>query len=191
MRTAARNSSTPGIAAFAFGAVAGVLAGRLLPPIAAAASGSARARAGFDPFDALAADHRRFLDLLEEMAESRSDARIQRIQLLLRLKRRLAAHAMAEEDVIYPLLADEAAASDDARKLYSEHADIKMRLYRLERMSKTGPEWASEARALREVIAEHARHEEEVDFPALRRALDEKGRTHLARDLYREKALVL
>lgn len=191
MGNAARDSSVRGLTAFAIGAVAGVLASRLLPPVAGAAAGMARVRAGRDPFDALIADHRRFLDLLDEMAESRSDARLQRTQLLLRLKRRLAAHAMAEEDVIYPLLSDEANAPDDARRLYSEHAEIKMRLYRLEHMAKNDPQWASEVRALRTLIADHARHEEEVDFPALRRALDDERRTHLARDVHREKALVL
>lgn len=178
-------------AAFAGGAAAGVVASRLAPPVAAMAAGSAWASAGRDPFEGLVADHRRFLALLLEMEQSPDGALFQRTQLLLRLKRGLAAHAMAEEDVLYPLLHDRAKGEQDAKHLYAEHADMKVFLYRLERMPKDSADWARQAATLRELVEKHARHEEEVDFPRLRAALDDAASVRFARDLHRERSLVL
>ena len=191
MRKAGTAFAGRGLAGFAAGALAGVFASRVLPPLMAAASGSARVAAGGDPFDPLIADHRKFLSLLEQMEESSQDARMHRMQLLLRLKRRLAAHAMAEEDVLYPLLSDEAKAKEDVDRLYGDHGRIKILMHRLEQFPKDDPQWVSEVRALKALITEHARQEEEVDFPALASTLDEAARQRLARDLHREKALVL
>lgn len=178
-------------AAFAGGAATALIASRLLPPVAAMATGSARLAAGDDPFESLLADHRRFLDLLTDMGQSASKESFRRTQLLLRLKRGLAAHAMAEEDVVYPLLHDAGEEEHDAKQLYSEHAEMKLLLYRLEETPKDAPAWAGHASALHRLIEEHARHEEEIDFPKLRAILDETETARLARNLHREKALVL
>ena len=183
--------STRNMAAFAGGTVAAVIDSRLLPPFFGQAVGSARAAMGRDPFEALAADHRHFVALLTEMEQSSDNATFHRTQILLRLKRRLAAHAMAEEDVVYPLLHDEAKAEHDAKHLYGEHADMKMHLYALEQMPKDDPRWVERVRALKKLVEEHARQEEEVDFPKLRQVLDEQGTMRLSRNVQREKALVL
>jgi hemerythrin superfamily protein len=116
---------------------------------------------------------------------------VQRAQLLLRLKRGLAAHAMAEEDVVYPMLQDEAGANPDPTHLYAEHAALKVLLFRLEKKVLAGDDWTEEVGALSAVLTEHARHEEEVDFPRLRDLLGREGGVTLARKISREKALVL
>jgi hemerythrin superfamily protein len=171
------------------GMLLGVLAARILPPFLAMACGDARARAGHDPFEGLIADHQRFRDLLQRMESA--GARVQRLQLLVRLKRGLAAHAMAEEDILYPMLQDEADAKPDPTHLYAEHAAMKVLLFRLEKKMLNGADWSEDVRNLRELVTEHARHEEEVDFPRLRDILDRQGSIALARKLSREKALVL
>lgn len=173
------------------GVAAGVLASRLLPPVVAMASGSVRAAAGQDALEALVSDHRRFLHLLNEMEHTGESEVLRRTQLFLRLKRGLAAHAMAEEDVAYPLLHDKAGSEQDAKDLYAEHGEMKMLLHRLEAMPKDDPRWSGEAAALKRLIEKHARQEEEVEFPKLRQALDRRERTRLSRDLQREKAVVL
>lgn len=98
--------STSSLGAFVWGAVAGAIASRLLPPLIAKGAGSVRIGVDSDPFSVLIADHRIFESLLTEMEKSANDESLRRTQLFLRLKRRLAAHAMAEEDVVYPLLHD-------------------------------------------------------------------------------------
>ncbi|SMH45823.1 hemerythrin domain-containing protein [Azospirillum agricola] len=183
--------SMQGMAAFAGGAALAVIASRLLPPLVAQMAGTARASAGRDPFDALADDHRHILALLSEMVRTPIDATVRRTQLLLRLKRRLAAHAVAEEDVVYPMLRDDAHLDEDARRLYGEHAEMKMHLFALERMAKDDPRWLAVAHELKHVVTEHIRQEETVDFPSLRRALDERAVVSLSGNVAREKALLL
>ena len=180
-----------GLAAFTTGALAAVIASRVLPPIVAQAAGAAQAAAGRDPFDGLAEDHRIILSLLDRMTSSPDNAVFDRTQLLLRLKRRLSAHAVAEEDVVYPLLHDRAHEVDDTMHLYSEHAEMKMHLFTLEQMPKSDPRWRGIATELKELIAGHVKQEEEVDFPKLRAVLDEKETAMMSGGVQREKALLL
>jgi hemerythrin superfamily protein len=183
--------STSSLGAFVWGAMAGAIGSRLLPPLIAKGAGSVRIGADGDPFSVLIADHRIFESLLTDMEKSASDEALRRTQLFLRLKRRLAAHAMAEEDVVYPLLHDKAKAAEDAKHLYAEHADIKIHLYALETLPKNDPEWVQRASALKALIVPHARHEEDVDFPKLRLILSQSEAIRLAGNVQREKALVL
>jgi len=180
--------SARSMAAFAGGAMAGVIASRILPPFMAQATGTTTDR---DPFDALAQDHWAFLSLLREMEESPPGAVFGRTQRLLRLKRRLTAHALAEEDVIYPLLREQANEVEDTQRLYAEHADMKVHLHALEQMPKDDPRWRDRVRELRMLVERHARQEEEVDFPKLRAMLDERAVARLAGEVQREKAFVL
>jgi hemerythrin superfamily protein len=183
--------SLRGLAAFTTGALAAVIASRVLPPLVAQAAGSAQAAAGRDPFDALADDHRIILSLLNRMESSPDNATFDRTQLLLRLKRRLSAHALAEEDVVYPLLHGRAHEVDDTMHLYSEHAEMKMHLFTLEQMPKSDPRWRGIATELRDLIAGHVKQEEEVDFPKLRAVLDQKETAMMSGGVQREKALLL
>lgn len=183
--------SAQGMAAFAGGAVLAVIASRVLPPLVAQLAGSARASAGRDPFDALAHDHRHILALVSEMVQTPIDAVGRRTQLLLRLKRRLSAHAVAEEDVVYPMLHDHAHEVDDTKRLYGEHAEIKMHLFTLEQTPKDDPHWLAVAHDLKQVLTEHIRQEEMVDFPKLRQSLEREEIVALSGNVAREKALLL
>jgi len=183
--------STNGLMAFAGGVLVALVASRLMPPLVAQAAGTLRAQAGRDPFDALAHDHRVILSLLDQMEDSPDHATMRRTQLLLRLKRRLAAHALAEEDVVYPLLHDRAHEEEDTRRLYAEHADMKMHLFALEQMPKDDPRWRARVGELRALIAGHVHQEEDVDFPRLRERLDDRATARLSGGVAREKALVL
>ena len=113
------------------------------------------------------------------------------MQKLLMVKRRLSAHALAEEDVICPMLHDAAGAVSDVRHLYSEHAEIKIHLHALEMTPKNDPDWARRAGELRALIESHARQEEEIDFPKLRATLSERERRQMTASMQREKALLL
>jgi hypothetical protein len=126
-------SSTRAAASFATGAVLAFVGSRLLPPIVAQARGAVRASAGGDALSALIDDHRAIMSHLDAMAETADNQVFERTQRLLRLKRRLAAHAMAEEDIVYPVLRGTDDASRDAMHPYEEHARMKILLYRLER----------------------------------------------------------
>src|SRR5688572_28139366 len=144
---------------------AGMIGGKLLAPLIASASGSVRTRMGADPFDRLIEDHRQILSVLHEMENTGMDSsRARKGKLLLRVKRMLGKHAMAEEDVVYPLLHDRAHAETETRLLYDEHADIKIHLYELEQMAMRNEDWRHRVISLRRLIETHAKQEEEQEF---------------------------
>jgi hemerythrin superfamily protein len=184
------NSSSMQIAAVVGGMALGMLISRMIP-VFASARGSMRARSGADPFERLIEDHRRILETLDQMERHGSASLARRAPLFLTLKRTLAKHALAEEDVIYPMLHDEARETEKTKHLYDEHADIKIHLFELEKMLKSGEDWTHRVRALRQLIAEHAREEEEIEFPKVRALLDEKRRRSVSGLVRREEAMIL
>ena len=181
---------TRDIAAVAGGLAVGVVSSRLLPPLLAGAAGSVRASLGENPFDRLMQDHRSVLSLLERLVGASENSPARRMAVFLAVKRALAKHALAEEDVVYPLLQTKANAATAAKQLYSEHADMKVHLYELE-MAPAGAAWAERARSLQALIARHIREEEDVQFPRLQALLDGEGRRRLAGQVRREEALIL
>ena len=176
---------------FGAGALMMLTASRIAPPFAGRAIGSLRSMAGTDPFDALAQDHRKVLALLDRLAETDNAATMRRAAMLFQVKRMLTAHALAEEDIVYPMLHDDAHRAEEAKKLYREHADIKVRLFELEHKAKDDPSWIEGIRELRRIVAEHAREEEQVEFPKLRAALDERRKSNLLGEVHREKSMIL
>ncbi|HEX5430717.1 MAG TPA: haloacid dehalogenase type II [Bryobacteraceae bacterium] len=179
------------IAFLSGGLAAGILGSRLLPPLIGAANGFVRARFGQDPFDLLIQDHRRILALLDRMAQEPRDSRARRPSLFLMLKRKLAKHAMAEEDVVYPLVRSQSRDGDQSKHLYDEHADMKVLLFEIEGGLMTGSDWRDPVRALRDLVQRHANQEEQEIFPQLRRNLGHNRAPKISGQIRREEALVL
>lgn len=170
----------------------GLVGGKLLASLFASTRGKMQVKMGGDPFDRLIEDHRQILRVLNEMEHSGTDtSRAQRGKQLLRLKRMLGKHAMAEEDVVYPMLHDRANAESETRQLYDEHADIKIHLYELEQMLMDNEDWRHRVTSLRTLIESHARQEEEQEFPRLRNMLQSREQARLAGQIRREESLVL
>jgi hemerythrin superfamily protein len=176
---------------FGAGAMLMLAASRIAPPFAGRAIGTMRAMSGTDPFEALAQDHQKVLALFGRIEQTEDTAVMRRNALLLQLKRMLTAHALAEEDIVYPMLHDDAQRQEQAKKLYSEHAAMKVRLFELEHKAKDDPTWLEDLRALHRVVAQHAHEEEQIEFPKLRAALDEAQRTNLLGEVSREKSMLL
>ena len=179
------------LAVVAGGVAVGVLGSRLLPPMLAMANGSVRARLGEGPFDRLKQDHRQILAILDQMVERDDDSTMSPGAQFLTLKRALAKHALAEEDVVYPVLHERAHAVEDAKKLYSEHADMKVHLYGLEDAVKQGRSWDTRVQALRSLIRRHVEDEESVQFPRLEALMDEQLSRATPAQIRREKAMIL
>jgi hemerythrin superfamily protein len=173
------------------GIAVGILGSRLLPPLVASASGMRRARAGNDPFELLIEDHRQILSTLDEMVAASADSTLQRSRMFLRLKRKLGKHALAEEDVVYPLLHTQAQQGGESKHLYDEHADMKILLFQLEGLLKTGEDWSEPARSLRDLIRGHVEEEEHSVFPQLRRSFQEDQAPKISGQIRREEAMIL
>ncbi len=89
------------------------------------------------------------------------------------LRQLLAVHETAEEMVVHPRVRREDDAGDaivDAR-LKEEH-DAKELLSAIEKLDITSDEFIAELSKLREAVLEHARQEEDEEFPVLKRKVD-------------------
>jgi hemerythrin superfamily protein len=75
--------------------------------------------------------------------------------------------------VVYPALRD-AGQATEADQLNSEHGYIKTFLYDLGQMGPDSATWLDKVREFRNLVAEHAKMEEEQVFPAFKRNLDEE-----------------
>jgi iron-sulfur cluster repair protein YtfE (RIC family) len=173
------------------GAAGGLILGRLLPVLLANVSGLIRGAAGHDPFARLIRQHRTLLSLLGQMENLPVSQWTKRKFLFLAFKRTIGKHAMAEEDIVYPLLKTEAERHEATVKLYSEHASMKIHLFELEMAIHQEEEWRDAVRALRSEIEPHARQEEENEFPRLRQLLDQARTTQLNRKIQQEEALII
>lgn len=171
------------------GVAAGVVGSRLLPPLVAAASG--RMRSSENPFERLIRDHREIMSILDEMVAAPADARANRVRLFLMLKRKLAKHALAEEDIVYPILHSEGQTTEQSKHLYAEHAEMKIALFRLEELLKSGADWSEPVRSLQSLVRRHIEEEEREVFPRLRDSLSQERRPRISGQIRREEALIL
>ncbi len=120
-----------------------------------------------------------------------AESTVKRASLFLALKRKLGKHALAEEDVVYPLLHNEGQDAEASKELYDEHADMKILLFELEELLKSGADWSTQVRSLRDLIQEHVNEEEQVVFPKLRQIFDQSQSSKVSGQIRREEALIL
>jgi iron-sulfur cluster repair protein YtfE (RIC family) len=178
------------MATLAGGLAMGVVASRVLPPIIAAATGSVRVMLGESPFEQLKRDHRRIFTLLDTMLAA-DEALGEQDALFLVLKRTIAKHALAEEDVVYPVLHTSAGAADAAKRLYEEHADVKIHLYAIETALKSHGNASAPLRSLNDLLSRHIRDEEDVEFPKLQALMDARESRAASGQIRREEAMIL
>jgi len=128
-----------------------------------------------DWFEALKAEHKAALALLDKLAKSTSEQPAKRTLLLTQLKHALGKHAFTEENVIYPALRD-AGEKADADELNREHGYVKQYLYDLDNMENTSPLFLQKVAAFRADLEDHIRDEETRIFPTLHARLGEKNK---------------
>ncbi len=176
---------------FALGVTGAILLGRLLPVVYANAVGSVRGAMGKDPFEGLIAEHRKLLSLLDQMEATSVDKPLQRLRLFYDFKRTIGKHALAEEDIVYPLLQTDVDREEAMRKLYQEHASMKVSLFKLDQSIKEVGGWIDAVHSLRNEIEPHARQEEEVEFPQLRAIMSQEKSAQLSRKIEQEESLMV
>lgn len=119
------------------------------------------------------------IDKLEQLSPEQTD---RRAMLLMNLKHMITKHAMQEENVIYPVLA-QGGEDDAAKSLNSDHGEVKAMLYELGHMDKGDPAFAETLGRLRSALEEHMRQEEQELFPALRERLSDEENRKLSREM--------
>ena len=128
--------------------------------------------------EVLATEHDLTLAVFDKMLATDSTQTWKRSMLLMQLTHALDKHAHEEEMVVYPALRD-AGQKTEAEQLNSEHGYIKTFLYDLGQMGPDSPTWLDKVREFRNLVAEHAKMEEEQVFPAFKRNLDEEQNANI------------
>lgn len=113
------------------------------------------------------------LALFDKLLATDSSQTWKRSMMLMQLTHALDKHAHEEEMVVYPALR-EADQTVEADQLNSEHGYIKTFLYELGQMGPDSPDFLDKIREFRELVARHAKMEEEQVFPAFKRSLDDE-----------------
>lgn len=120
--------------------------------------------------DLLKAEHLMVAEVFDLILTTPTKNVGRRRRLARRLKATLDKHAFQEENVIYPAL-KLAEPDGPAAKLFADHAELKVLLYQLGRADPAGGDWLPLVQAIRREFEAHAREEEDVIFPQLRRDL--------------------
>lgn len=123
--------------------------------------------------EVLAAEHDMTLALFDKMLATDSGQTWKRSLFLMQLTHALDKHSHEEEMVVYPALR-EANIAHDADALEGEHGYMKTYLYDLEKMGPSGATWLEKVREFRDLVAKHARMEEEEVFPRFKSELSEE-----------------
>ncbi len=119
----------------------------------------------------LKAQHNLIEDMFDEVLHA-SDPQA-REKPFIELRQLLAVHETAEEMLVHPRMRREAGDGDaivDAR-LREEH-DAKELLSQIEKLDITSQQFIDEVTKLRDAVLDHARHEEDEEFPVLEREVN-------------------
>ena len=121
----------------------------------------------------LASDHDKVLALFDQMLATDETQTWKRSAMLMKLGYALDKHAYEEESVVYPALRD-ANEGVTADELNQEHGQVKTFLFELKQLEADAPNWLETVRQFRDLIAEHARMEEQEVFPRFKKSMTEE-----------------
>ena len=146
--------------------------------------------AGGDWDDTLKMEHDHTLMLFDTLLATKDSDKKKRAILVKTLSYALEKHAHEEESVIYPALrqANEAV---DADHLEHEHGYVKTFLYELDNMAKDSPDFLGRVQDFRDLVAEHAKMEEEQVYPRFKAALSPEQNKKITGLMNKEGAKML
>lgn len=157
----------------ALGVAAAGLAAGLLANIGRKAAVQAPSVLAGDWLEALKAEHKAALALLDKLGKSAPEQPAKRAMLLIQLKHALGKHAFTEENAIYPALRDWGDKAD-ADALNHQHGYVKQYLYDLEKMGKDDAGFGAKVADFRADLEKHIREEEDKVFPPFHQGLTEE-----------------
>ena len=134
---------------------------------------------------ALAAEHKAALALIDKAAETKDTQGGLRSFLLMQIKHALGKHSFGEENSVYAKMRD-LGMPEGADHLNHEHGYIKQILFDLTEMDRSDAGWAPKMRELRVLVAEHAGEEENDLYPKLKAKLTEAENKRLTVALNKE-----
>jgi len=134
-------------------------------------------------FDVLRRDHRRIVQLMNEVEETSDNALQTREDLFKRLRDQLDFHSRAEESVFYSRLKNIAPTNHRVLKSMEEHHVVTLLLGELDLMPKNHERWLAKFGVLREGVQHHVEQEEDGLFAEAERLLSEEQTHKLASEM--------
>jgi len=141
--------------------------------------------------DVLDREHTEITTLIEVLLGTDETEAKRRTGLVARLVEQISAHARAEQEVVYPLLAADAGVGALAKEAIEEHGAIEGVLRDLVACDVHDELWIAKLTALRDAVRGHVAREEGEVFDALRRILDDARSEQVAHDFERRKAVLV
>lgn len=173
------NTSSAHFGRLATGAALGFAAGLALPHARKAVMQGPSIAAG-DWMAALKAEHR-LVEKTFEMALRTSESDVMKREMLLtKIAYALTKHAIEEENVIYPALAEHGHA-EQAHHLVEDHGKVKTFIYELRRIPADDIRWRSTLQGFFTELQSHVREEEDEVFPMFENALPPEENAKLTR----------
>lgn len=133
----------------------------------------------------LASEHDDALALFDRILETDDGQTFKRRMLFMKLCHALDKHSHAEEMVVYPALRGDDDAAD-ADQLEGEHGYIKTFVFELNEMGPDSTNWLQKVRDFRQLVAEHAKMEEEQVFPKFKKDMTADENAHITRLVNRD-----
>lgn len=138
-------------------------------------------------FAVLEKDHREVTDLLEKISKRAAEGK--RIDTMVdKVHRELESHSLAEEEILYPKLANHRHTQDEADQAMEEHEKIRLYLQKLEGVSSVNGEFRQAFEDLRHEVENHVEEEEGEIFPKMRTIFSELELVTLAEEFELAKA---
>lgn len=164
---------------------AGLLLGLLANPMRklATQAPTMRKKAAWD--EALAAEHKATLAIVDRIENTSQDDTARRAMHLAQLKHAIGKHAFEEENTVYAMMRQRGLL-DAAKELNEDHAEVKRLLFELTEMPKDDSRWIGKVAELRSALEQHMAEEEREHFPKLRNALSEDENGQLAMAMNKE-----
>ena len=150
------------------------------------------AAAGGDWLAIVKTHHAAIAKTFEELVATGMKAGATRDAALKKLAYQLTAHAVAEENVLYPALAMHAMTSE-SDKLYLDQAHAKVMNAEIDMAAVTdkGDVWLDKAKTLQAAVLKHAKEDEEANFyPKLKAKLDARQNAMLTAEYQHQYASV-
>lgn len=159
------------------------IAAKVMPPESAEDRAEARRQAlalsrGPDDWLTLVIEQHRQIEQLLEAARSGRDAAARR-DAARNFATLITGHALAEEMVLYPMLADDH--KGHTEKAYQEHVLVKIEMHKLEMLDPMSEDWLEKVNFIHGAVQHHIYEEEGTYVPELREALGDDDAVHSRR----------
>jgi hemerythrin superfamily protein len=138
-----------------------------------------------DLFEEIRMDHDEVKDMLDKLEQTTGSKN--RGTLFEKFKQELIPHMKAEEKSLYPALAKEKSAREDALEAVEEHHVAEMVLKELDKMSKDDEKWKAKLLVFKEIVNHHIEEEEGKIFEHAREAFDEEQLEVIFEDFQKNK----